>query len=56
MDIYKISKEEYAQIFNPVFEDMAPYIEYLGDGADTVTVRAPDCNWSVEAINLNLIE
>lgn len=34
----------------------ASYIEYLGDGADTVTVRAPDCNWSVEAVNLNLID
>ena len=34
----------------------ASYIEYLGDGTDTVTVRAPDCNWSVEAINLKLID
>ena len=32
----------------------ASYVEYLGDGSDTVIVRAPDCNWSIEALNLEL--
>lgn len=30
---YKIKKNEYSQIFNPVIDDMAQYIEYSGDGS-----------------------
>ncbi len=29
---YKIKKEEYQQIFNPVNDNMADYVEYYGDG------------------------
>lgn len=30
---YKIKKNDYSQIFNPVIDDMAQYIEYSGDGS-----------------------
>lgn len=30
---YKIQKNDYSQIFNPVIDDMAQYIEYGGDGS-----------------------
>ena len=55
---YKISKEEYAQIFNPVFEDMAPYIEYLGDGRIVPKSNIQDSESikvlkTIEVFNLN---
>ena len=29
---YKIEKDEYAQIFNPVVDDMSQFIEFSGNG------------------------
>ena len=55
---YIISKEEYAQISNPVFEDMAPYIEYSGDGSIVPKSNIQDSESikvlkTIEVFNLN---
>ena len=55
---YKIKQNEYAQIFNPVFEDMAPYIEYSGDGSIVPKSNIQDSESikvlkTIEVFNLN---
>lgn len=55
---YKIRKNEYAQIFNPVIEDMSQYIEYLGDGSIVPKSDIQDSDnakvlKTIEVFNLN---
>lgn len=55
---YKIQKKDYSQIFNPVIDDMAQYIEYSGDGSIISKQNLDKKNndkviKTIEAFNLN---
>ncbi len=55
---YKIKKEEYSQIFNPVIDDMSNYIEYLSNGKIIPKSNIENCykekvEKTVKVFNLN---
>lgn len=53
---YSFDVSDYVLLGGHTYTLKASYVEYLGDGSETVTVRAPDCNWSIEAVNLQLTD
>ncbi|PDP71693.1 retron system putative HNH endonuclease [Tannerella forsythia] len=59
-NIYKIGKGEYAQIFNPVVDDMSQFIEFSGNG-EIVPLKGLEVSTiskikkTIEVFNLNCI-
>lgn len=55
---YKINKDEYVQIFNPVVDDMSLFIEYYGDGSIVPSTGIDEKNYNkvdktIKVFNLN---